>query len=64
MSESNEAVVRAKFPQAYVFSHRTREGGRHFTVRNPETGQNLGPTAFTLENAWRYAAARLMEAAQ
>jgi hypothetical protein len=54
-----EKSVKESYPLAVVQPEKTYGGTQLFTCIDPETKQKLGPTAFTEDSAWRYAAERV-----
>lgn len=57
----NEAAVKAVYPAAMVVEEKGAPYGSavFFTVVDDHLKNKLGPTAFTAENAWEYAAERI-----
>ena len=51
--------VKQHHPEAFLKTEQTYAGGKHYTILDPRTSTFLGPTAFTAENAWKWAAERI-----
>lgn len=58
----DELLVKHTYPEAFVRVEKSWAGAEEFTVRDPRSRKYVGPTAFTAENAWKWAAERLRKA--
>lgn len=58
----NQLAVKAAYPDAYVIPEKSHANGMSYTCFDPQSRLFVGPTAFTPDNAWRWAADRLAKA--
>lgn len=55
----DESKVKAVYLEAKVLHEVTYGRSHHYTCMDPITRESLGPTTFTEDNAWKWAAERL-----
>jgi hypothetical protein len=61
---TNEQIVKEKYPEAYCLFYAYYQASSDYTVYSKHiNGIALGPSAFSEEDAWAYAAERVKNAA-